>query len=165
MSLSDRRQFLLMAAAGLGLAGCGFAPVYAPGGSGHALRGRVLVDAPDSRAGFQLTRALEDRLGRAADARYGLSHAIETRSESAAISSDNVTLRFNILGRVTYALRELDGGAVLTSGKVDSFTGYSASGSTVATQAAERDARARLMRILADQIVTRLVAGVPAEPA
>jgi LPS-assembly lipoprotein len=45
----------------------------------------------------------------------------------------------------------------VTSGSVDNFTGYSATGTTVATLAAERDAQERLMTILADQIVTRLL--------
>ena len=50
----------------------------------------------------------------------------------------------------------------VTSGTVDSFTGYSATGSTVATRAARADAEERLTTILADQIVTRLIAAAPA---
>ena len=46
----------------------------------------------------------------------------------------------------------------MTSGTVQSFTSYSATGSTIATLAAQRDARARLMQILADQIAQRLAA-------
>ena len=41
---------------------------------------------------------------------------------------------------------------------MQSFTSYSATGSTVAGLAAEEDAALRLMHILADQIVTRLLA-------
>ena len=48
--------------------------------------------------------------------------------------------------------------AVLLAGKVSSFTSWSASGSVVATSSAEDDAHRRLMRMLADQIVTRLLA-------
>jgi LPS-assembly lipoprotein len=44
---------------------------------------------------------------------------------------------------------------------VESFTAFSAAGSPVATQAAERDAEQRLMTILADQLVTRLIATTP----
>jgi LPS-assembly lipoprotein len=47
---------------------------------------------------------------------------------------------------------------------VKSFTAYSATGSTVAGLAAEEDAATRLMRILADQIVARLVAVTAAQP-
>ena len=53
-------------------------------------------------------------------------------------------------------------GAVVTQGNVGGFTGYSATGSTVATTAARTDAQDRLMVILADQIVTRLIAAAPA---
>ena len=46
---------------------------------------------------------------------------------------------------------------VLIVGRTDSFTSYSATGSTAATQAAERDARRRLMVILADRVIDRLL--------
>ncbi len=62
------------------------------------------------------------------------------------------------MGTVAYSLRDLETGAIVTSGDVTSFTGYSATGTTVAVQAAERDAEARLMAILADQLLIRLLA-------
>ncbi|RKF16335.1 hypothetical protein D6850_01895 [Roseovarius spongiae] len=154
-----RRFFCLGSLAAL--AGCGFAPVYGPGGGGGALQNAVLADAPDTRDGFLLVREIEDRLGRANPANYGLSYAIDVRQEAIAIDRSDVTQRYNILGEVTYALRDLASGAVVASGRVRNFTGYSASGSTVATQAAERDARARLMKILAGQMITRLVVAAP----
>ena len=49
-------------------------------------------------------------------------------------------------------------GRQITSGTVEAFTSYAATGSTVATQAAEDDARARLAVLLADMIVTRMLA-------
>ncbi|PVA11152.1 hypothetical protein DC366_05170 [Pelagivirga sediminicola] len=162
MSSFNRRSFLLAALAAL--PACGFSPVYGPGGAGTALQGAVLVDEPLTRDGYLLTREIESRLGRANPGRFGLSHAITVRQESVAISKANVTTRFRLLGDVTYALRDLESGAVVTSGKVSNFTGYSASGTTVATQAAEGDARRRLMNIMADQIVTRLIVAAPAAP-
>ena len=75
-----------------------------------------------------------------------------------AIDATNITSRFNVIGKATYALRDLGDGKVLQSGAVDSFTGFSATGSTAATQAAQRDAHERLMTILADQITAQLVA-------
>ena len=154
-----RRLFCLGSVAALGA--CGFTPVYGPGGGGAALQNALLVDAPNSRDGFLLVQGIEERLGRGSPATYGLSHAITVTEEAIAIDANDVTTRYNLLGEITYALRNLDTGAVITSGKVSNFTGYSASGSTVATQAAERDARTRLMAILADQIITRLVVAVP----
>lgn len=162
MSSYSRRTVLLGAAA---LSACGFTPAYGPGGGADRLDGNVAVDAPTTQPAYRLVRHLEDRLGRAAAPRYGLSHAIRINERPSAISDDNITLRYNLLGEVTYALRDLDSGEVLTSGKVDSFTSYSTSGTTVATEAAKRDASDRLMVILGDAMITRLVAVAPGLPA
>lgn len=156
-------MFLIGSAAALG--GCGFTPVYGPGGEASRLQNSILVDTPTDRGSYLLTRSLEDRLGRASLPRYGLSTALEISEDPIAISANNVTTRYNLLGEATYALRDLESGAVLTSGKVDNFTAYSASGTTVATQAAARDAHARLMDILAGQITTRLIAVAADLPA
>lgn len=161
MSWYNRRLFLISAAA---LAGCGFTPAFAPGGAATRLQGRVLVDEPDSRPGYLLTRRFEERLGRTNPARYGLSYSIGLTDSAIAVSSTNVITRYNKIGTVTWALRDLETDKVLTSGKAESFTSYSASGTTVATQAAERDAEARLMAILTDQIITRLIADAETLP-
>ncbi|MCZ4353306.1 LPS assembly lipoprotein LptE [Roseovarius aestuarii] len=155
------RRVVMMGAVAA-LAACGFQPVYGPGGGGAALQNAVLVDEPLTRDAYLLTREVEQRLGRATDAQYGLGYDISVREESIAISSNDVTTRYNLIGQVTFALRDLSTQKVVNSGKVNSFTGYSASGSTVATQSAEQDARERLMQILADQMITRLIAVAPA---
>lgn len=156
MSLLDRRTLLL---AGMtALAGCGFSPAFAPGGPASALQNRVLVDSQNTRNNFILVRELEERLGRAESPVYGLSLNIATQEQGLAINDEGDTRRFNLLGVVDYALRDLATGNVVTSGKVENFTGYSATGTTVATLAAETDAQERLMTILADQITTRLIA-------
>jgi len=162
MWLSDRRAFLFSA---LAIAGCGFTPVYGPGGGGSRLQDAVLVDVPSDRDAYLLTQQLDHRLGRADTPRYGLSYALTVGEERMAITANNITTRFNVVGSATYALRDLDSGAVLTSGTVDSFTGYGADDTTVATLSAGRDARSRLMIILADQITTRLLAYAPDLPA
>lgn len=165
MSSFNRRTFLTLAAGPLVMAGCGFTPVYGPDSAARQLRGTVLVDEPNTSDGFVLTRQLEHRLGRAEQARYGLSVALKTNEEGVALTRDNRTTRIEVIGEATYALRNLDSKEVLISGKVDSFTGYSTTGSTVAQLAAERDARERLMIILADQITLRLVAQADSLPA
>lgn len=163
MSSFNRRFVLLGLPAGL--AACGFAPAYGPRGSAQRLQNAVLVDAPDSRPGYLLTRHIEERLGRGERQVYGLSYSISLSEDPIAISRTNVTTRYNLLGNVKYALRDLRSNAVVLSGQADSFTSYSASGTTVATQAAERDAEARLMVILADQILNRLTAEAGKLPA
>ena len=157
MSSCKRRNFLGLAAAAT-LSACGFAPVYGPQGGGTKLLGAVRVDDPKTRDDFLFVRTMEDRLGRPSNERYGLSYAIKLSAEAVAISSNNVTTRYNLLGEVTFSLRDLETEQVVSSGKAQNFTGYSASGTTVSAQAAEKDARRRLMTILADDVTTRLTA-------
>lgn len=156
MSLPSRR--LMLALPLLALAACGFQPVYGPGGTGTALKNSVAVDAPDDAFSYTLVREIETRLGRPAAAKYGLALAVTTSQEGLAIDSADNTRRYNLIGKADFALRDLGTGQIVSSGDVENFTGYSATGSTIATLAAERDAQVRLMTMLADQIVTRLYA-------
>ncbi|WP_420012347.1 LPS assembly lipoprotein LptE [Tateyamaria sp.] len=142
----------------LALTGCGFQPVYGPGGAGAALQNRVIVDPPRDREGFLLVRQLEDRLGRAADPAYTLSVALELTQEDGAIDPDGDIRRFHLIGTAIYELRESGTGDIVRSDAVNNFVGYSATGTTVATLAAQRDAQERLMTILANQIVQQLQA-------
>jgi len=156
MSLYSRRSLLALP---LALAACGFSPVYGPDGAGTKLRGQVLVQEPTSQAGYLITRHLETRLGRSGSAaRYGLDLVISLDEDDLAISESGDITRFNLIGIVEFALRDTSTGTIITSGQVENFTAYSATGSTVATLAAERDAVERLMVILGDQITTRLFA-------
>ena len=68
------------------------------------------------------------------------------------------TTRVQIFGEATFALRQLDDNAVVLSGKTKNFTGYSTTGVTTSELASKRDARERLMIILADQIATQITA-------
>lgn len=155
MSSPDRRLVLLSLAA---LAGCGFTPALAPGGDAAGLFGQIEVDAPTDREGFLLVQRLEERLGRPDAPRYRLLASIRLSEDGVAITGDQVTTRFTVLGEVDFQLVELATDKVVTAGTVDSFTAYSTTGTTVASLAAQRDARARLMVILADEIVARLIA-------
>ncbi|MEL6566538.1 MAG: LPS assembly lipoprotein LptE [Pseudomonadota bacterium] len=142
----------------MALAACGFAPVYGPEGTGTALQNRVMVDPPVDREGFLLVRQLEDRLGRTGDAAYRLSVNLTVAQENRAIDPDGDIRRFHLIGTATYELRDAETGTVVRADAVDDFVGYSATGTTVATLAARRNAQERLMTILADQIVLQLQA-------
>lgn len=155
MSLLDRRAILLLP---LALAACGFQPVYGPGGNGIALQNRVLVDDPENRFDYILTRELETRLGRARSPSYGLALTTIVTEEGLNIDTTGNIKRYDLIGAVDYVLRDLSDGRAVVTGRVENFTGYSTTGTTVATLAAEQDAQKRLMVILADQIVTRLYA-------
>lgn len=151
---SDRRSLLLLAFA---LAGCGFEPVYGPGGSGAALYGKVLVDAPVDRESYLYVQGLEQSLGRSRDPLYRLDYAIVTADTGQAVTATGDITRYNLIGEVDFSLIRLSDETVIAEGRLDNFAGYSATGSTVDTLAAERDAVRRLMIILADQTVDRLL--------
>ncbi|WP_209835447.1 LPS assembly lipoprotein LptE [Ruegeria sp. HKCCE3926] len=153
----DRRTFLLMP---LALAACGFEPVYAPGGSGSALYGRVEVSAPNTVESYLLVQDLEQQLGRSAGSvnDFKLDVQVSTVTRGAAITTTNETQRYTINGSAQYTLRSNATGQIIASGSVADFVSYSAAGSTVSTLADERDAKRRLMMILSGQIMNRLYA-------
>ena len=151
----SRRSVLL---APLALAACGFTPAYGPSGPAAHLQGSIRVADPGDKNGFDLVERLEERLGRGAAARYVLGYGIETRRIGVAVSAEGAINRYNLMGAVEFVLRDQGTGAELTAGRVENFTSWSTTASSLATESAEADARRRLMRLLADQIVTRLIA-------
>jgi LPS-assembly lipoprotein len=156
------RRFALLAP--LALAACGFTPAYGPGGGATKLTGAVRVQDPVDKNGFDLVERLEERLGRPETPRYDLSYTITTEAVGVGFTADNKITRYNLKGVVAYTLTERATGTRITGGRVQSFTAYSATGSTVAGLAAEEDAAYRLMRILADQITARLIGAADALP-
>ncbi|WP_050526973.1 LPS assembly lipoprotein LptE [Pseudorhodobacter aquimaris] len=142
----------------LALAACGFTPAYAPGGPAANLQNAILADEPRDKPAFDLVERLEERLGPSDVPRFALSYKIKLDSDGVGISTDNATTRYHLVGRVDWQLTDLASGAQVTGGQARSFTAYSATGSTVAGLAAEEDASLRLMRILADQIVSQILA-------
>lgn len=153
----SRRGVLLGA---LGLAGCGLTPVYGTQGTAAALRGAVAVTAPETVAGYRLRSRFIERLGPVSEARFQLTVTIAQTPTPATITTDGDTTRFNLIGAATWILSDL-AGTVLKDGTVETFTSYSATGSTVATQAVETDAAARLSVALADLIIARLIIAAP----
>lgn len=155
MSLFNRRTVILLP---LALAACGFTPAYGPGGSAAGIQGRIRIANPTTKNAFDLVSRLEERLGRGTAARFDLSYTINTRSVGVGITPENAINRFHLTGTVDWSLISRETGARVTGGQVGNYTAYSATGSTVAGLTAEEDAAFRLMQILADQIVTHLIA-------
>ncbi|SHG72163.1 LPS assembly lipoprotein LptE [Marivita hallyeonensis] len=152
-----RRKALIALSALFAGAACGFSPVYGPQGSASVLQDNLRVEAPNRRDGFVLSQRLEERFGRNDAGRYVLNVTSEIRRQGLATSVEGTTNRFRLTGLASYSLRDTQTDEVVRRGRVENFTGFSATGSTVATLAAERDATARLMVILADEIVDRLI--------
>jgi LPS-assembly lipoprotein len=150
MSWSDR----LCALALLALAGCGFTPALAPGGPAAGLRDAVTVTGGETVFDYRLRTALEDRLG--SGAVYDLTFAAKVDEVQAAVTQDGTITRFNVTGQADWVLRDTAGTEV-ARGEARGFTSYLTTGSTVATEAAQRDAADRLAVVLAEQIVARLI--------
>ena len=149
---SDRRTLLLSLAA---LAGCGFSPVYGPGGVAETLRGRIDVADPGDEEGFALVERLKVRLGPPQAADLLLSADIFIEEDAIGFLPDGSISRYDVIGRVEWTLS--NGDTAVAGGEETAFTGYAATSTTVATIAAQRDARQRLMVILADRIVADLL--------
>ena len=159
MWLPKLRPLALLAA--VALAGCAMTPAYGPGGTGTALQGQVALAEPGDVDSFSLNRRLSDRLGPVEVAKWKLDYRLTTAVVAQGITPDDVTTRYSLNGTVDFALTDIATGAPVTQGRVSSFTSYSATGTTIATLSSERDAHERLMVMLADQIVTRLLATGP----
>ena len=148
MWLYSRRVFFLAA---LALAGCGFEPVNGVSSKSQMLRNTVLVQAPTTRVEFELVRNLEVQLGQATSKLYDLRYKLNVDEDIIIVSAAQEINRFSLVGVLEYSLVDNDG-MVLLSRTAKSFTGYSATGTTVATQRSKRDAYDRLMVILAKQV-------------
>lgn len=155
MSSFDRRSVFLGLIA---LPACGFEPVHGTGGAAQGLYSQIGIEAPNDANSYNLRKQLEDRLGRGDAPEFIMAVSLDLKTESLAITSEQSINRLNVIGTARYQIRRSGTETVLDQGKVSNFTGYSASGSTVATSSARDDAFERLTVTLADQIVSRLYA-------
>jgi LPS-assembly lipoprotein len=156
MLLFRRRGFLTCLSALALIGGCGFTPVYAPGGAGSKLEDRIPIEAPTTKDQYLVTRRLETRLGRAEPAPMTLNFSVSNSAAGLGTTATGSTTRLHRNGTLNYTLTNTASGAKIDSGSLTNFAGYSATGNTAATLAAERAAIERLMNILADQLVDRL---------
>ena len=156
----SRRAILLSGA--LALAACGFTPVYGPGGTGGKLFGQIRADDPNTPDEYTFAGRIAERLGPDQAARFALAYNLRIAVVSQAITPEEVTTRYSLNGTADFVLTETASGAEVTRGQVSTFTSYSTTGTTIATMSAEQDAHDRLARMLADQVVTRLMAVDPA---
>ncbi|KAA2313370.1 hypothetical protein DL237_12610 [Pseudooceanicola sediminis] len=165
---SDRRRLLKLLVAApatlAALSACGFTPAYAPGGGADRLLNVTRLPDPDSGDSYILVRELEQRLGRPQSPLYDLGLKLSVSEAALAITTDGTTTRFNVVGDLSYTLRDIASGTQIGAGRVTNFSGYSATGTTVATQAAQRDAHKRLVIMLANMLMPRLIADAAKAP-
>jgi len=152
--------FLTLVPAALA-SGCGFHPLYAPGGAQSAALQSVFVNIIPNRDGQLLRQALQERL-EGTDAgiakRYTLTVYYSTAGQTLGVQSDNSVTRLRNIANATWILRPVDNATSLTtSGKVRSVDGYN----IIDEQYFQMDLSGeavlhRLADAVADQIVTGL---------
>ena len=158
MLLFNRRKFIFLFSA---LAGCSFVPVFKLQNSSQYLKGKIELLEPTSREEYVLVSRLEESFGPVEKVLFKLS--VSTSVGKKGFGSLGNISRYNLPGSASFVLTEVSTGKVIISDEVNTFTSYSASAQTLATETAERSARDRLMKALADQITTSINMNYPSD--
>jgi LPS-assembly lipoprotein len=147
------------------LAGCGFAPLYGEGTPAAGMRGQVAVDVIEGAPGLDMRERLVTRLGPADTPTHRLAVDLDFERVGVALTTQNVTTRFDVIAEASFALVPLAGGPAVVTGDLRAVSGVSAPDtpaiSAFATESAERDAQRRLAVLLADRIVMQLALQAP----
>ncbi|MFG6581169.1 hypothetical protein ACGYK1_17390 [Sulfitobacter sp. 1A13191] len=139
------------------LGACGFEPIYGPGSQvGRGLQ-NIKLAAPTNREAYIFARSFEERLGRNLGASTTLQYNISIYDQGLDLRDVSISQK---IGSVSYQLIDEAGGNVIASGKVEGFTSYSSEGNL--SVASQHDASERLLIILADRVISKLAAQLPA---
>jgi len=159
-----RRWAGLVALMGLGLAGCGFTPMYGDAGAGGALS-RIAVTTQDDRLGYRVREQLEDALGRdAAQAPlWRLETLVEQSRRPLGRRIDDTATRYELTVRARWTLTPVDGGEPL-AGQQTVTTTYAAADQPYAAIAAQQDGEERAAAELARQIRLDLMQALSDQP-
>ena len=147
------------------LSGCGFRPLYkSGGGSDEATLATVEVVKIKDRIGQQLrnllTKGLSPR-GRSARTDYRLTVLLTESKVRLAIKKDETATRANLTINAEFKLLALHNPRLGTfAGKALSTNSYNILTSDFATLSAERDARKRALRTLAEEIRLRVASAL-----
>lgn len=141
------------------LAGCGLQPIYGGGASGAAataLAGVAVSPIPE-RIGQLVREDLLRRMNRGTGALYRLDVVLTETSEGFGIRGDESVARERVTLVADYSLVDTRTNQVVDSGRARSDSAVDVVRSDYATVVAERAAAERNARLVADQIVGRLV--------
>ena len=149
----------------LAVSACGFRPLYGPAAGGDADPGVVAelaaieIDLGQDRLDQVVYSDLLDRIspfGPPATPRYRLDLTLRQSKQGVALERDATVSRFNLTLVAEYALLDTETGDTLTAGSVRAVAAYNVLRSELANVVAERDARDRAARDVADEIKARL---------
>ena len=143
---------MIFAVMSMGLSSCGFTPVYGESSSARETLENVMLEDPVSRTEQIFLKAVEQRLPRPVNPKYQVKYRIELSYQGLDVIGAS---RVQVFGRVVSELVDLNTLAVKFGFTVDGFTGYSTTREFEEVQ--RKDAEARLLQILADQFITRLM--------
>ncbi len=157
------RVAVILATALAIIAGCGFQPLHGAGGGGARDRlATVQITQIPDRVGQKLHNFLLDRLtpkGPPATPHYVLSVSLTEARQNLAIRKDETATRANLTLTAGFSLRRL-GRDEIYVGTAVSTNSYNILQSDFATLSAEIDARDRALRVLAEEIRTRVAAAL-----
>jgi LPS-assembly lipoprotein len=151
----------------LGLAACGFQPVYAPveaPGGGRAAPavlalGEISIAPMPDRVGQLVRNNLLERFGpldQGRAPRYSLEIALEEEREGLAFERDESVTRYNYRLNAVYRLIDLRTGEVLHTARSRSISAFNVVESEFATVVAAQDAVARVAREISTDIEAQL---------
>lgn len=145
------------------IAGCGFRPLHGAGGGGAREQlATVRIAQISDRVGQKLHNLLLDWLtpkGPPETPRYVLSVNLNEARQNLAIRKDETATRANLTITAVFSLRRL-GRDETYVGTAVSTNSYNILQSDFATLSAENDARDRALRVLAEEIRTRVAAAL-----
>lgn len=146
------RLALVLAGLSLGLAGCGFTPLYGETATGSQLT-RIAVQTPDDRLGYRLREQLEDALGfdRAQAPNWRLTTQVEQSRRPLGRRIDDTATRYELTVRAAWTLTPTGAGETL-AGVETVTTTYAAADQPYAAIAAQQDGEERAAAELARRI-------------
>ena len=149
----------LLGLAALGLAGCGFTPLYGTPGLTNSLSG-IAVSAPQGRVGDLLREHLDDVLAhdRGLAPAYSMSLNVSEQRFPRGIRVDNVASRYEYVLTASYALTPTGGSTVVKRGNVRVEVTYDSSDQPYASVVAQQDAQDRAAEEAARRIEVELAA-------
>jgi LPS-assembly lipoprotein len=143
------------------LAGCGFRPLYGGGRDSAAAKemAGIRIEPIADRIGQQLHNHLLDLLnprGRGADPQYVLRVRLKGSTEGLAVAKSELATRANYSLVARYQLLGKGGGQTIFKGTEKVVSSYNILTSDFATLIAEKDAKARAVNEIGQDIRTQL---------
>ncbi len=137
------------------LTSCGFAPLYAQQGLTGNLA-RVAVETPETRTGYFLGQELRNSLAEDDGARklYSLKIKLTENHYQVGYRVDDTATRSELTDNVTWVLKDLTTGAVLTQGSFTETVTYDVTSSPFTGIVSQQDAQKRVAASAAGKVQT-----------